>query len=119
QDLIQIPSVNPDGDPGVSPGGEKEVADLVSEFLKPYGFDSVFEEVEPGRPNLIAQAPGSRNRPRILLGPHLDTVGVSGMTIDPFFLAQSVTAKFMDGELPIPKGQWRQCCGVFAKTPTF
>ena len=84
QDLVQIPSVNPDGDPGVSPGGEKEVADLVSEFLEPYGFDSVFEEVEPGRPNLIARAPGSRNRPRILLGPHLDTVGVSGMTIDPF-----------------------------------
>ena len=84
QDLVQIPSVNPDGDPGVSPGGEKEVADLVSEFLEPYGLDSVFEEVEPGRPNLIARAPGSRNRPRILLGPHLDTVGVSGMTIDPF-----------------------------------
>ena len=63
QDLIQIPSVNPDGDPGVSPGGEKEVAGLVSEFLQPYGFDTVFEEVEPGRPNLIARAPGLQKPP--------------------------------------------------------
>ena len=84
QELVQIPSVNPDGDPGVSPGGEKEVACLVSKFLQPFGFDCVFEEVEPGRPNLIARAPGSRSRPRILLGPHLDTVGISGMTIDSF-----------------------------------
>ncbi|MDG2398944.1 MAG: M20/M25/M40 family metallo-hydrolase [Akkermansiaceae bacterium] len=82
--LVQIPSVNPDGDPGVSPGGEEEVAVLVSGFLQQYGFNSIFEEVEPGRPNLIARAPGSEGRPRILLGPHLDTVGVSGMTIDPF-----------------------------------
>mgnify|MGYP001944586373 CR=1 FL=1 len=84
QTLVQIPSVNPEGDPGVSPGGEEEVAELVSGFLQQLGFDTFFEEVEPGRPNLIARAPGPANRPRILLGPHLDTVGVAGMTIDPF-----------------------------------
>jgi len=84
QALVQIPSVNPEGDPEVSPGGEEEVAMLVSGFLQQYGFKPIFEEVEPGRPNLIARAPGSENRPRILLGPHFDTVGVTGMTIDPF-----------------------------------
>lgn len=84
QALVQIPSVNPDGDPGVSPGGEKEVAIFVSDFLRQYGFNSTFEEVERGRPNLIARSPGSDSRPRILLGPHLDTVGVKGMIIDPF-----------------------------------
>lgn len=84
QALVQTPSVNPEGDPGVSPRGEEEVAMLVSGFLQQYGFNPIFEEVEPRRPNLIARAPGSENRPRILLGPHLDTVGVTGMTIDPF-----------------------------------
>ena len=68
----------------MSPGGEKEVAIFVSDFLRQYGFNSTFEEVERGRPNLIARSPGSDSRPRILLGPHLDTVGVKGMIIDPF-----------------------------------
>lgn len=84
QSLVRIPSVNPEGDPGVSPGGEKRVAACVAEFLEPLGFSILLEEVLPGRPNLIARAPGPENRPRILLGPHLDTVGVVGMTIEPF-----------------------------------
>lgn len=84
QALIQIPSVNPEGDPGVSPGGEKEMARFVGNFLDDLGMETSLEEVLPGRPNLIARAPGSDDRPRILLGPHLDTVGVAGMTIDPF-----------------------------------
>lgn len=84
QRLIQIPSVNPDADPSVSPVGEKEVALFVSDFLAPLGFDCTLEEIQPGRPNLIARCPGPPDRPRILLGPHLDTVKVTGMTIDPF-----------------------------------
>jgi acetylornithine deacetylase/succinyl-diaminopimelate desuccinylase-like protein len=93
QALVQIPSVNPEGDPGVSPNGEKLMAEFVSSFLKPLGFNVVLEEPEPGRPNLIARAPGSDNRPRILLGPHLDTVGIAGMTIDPF------SAEIRDGKI--------------------
>jgi len=84
QALIRIPSVNPDGDPGVSPGGEDQVAHFVGDFLSPLGFEVTYEEVLEGRPNLIARAPGNPNRPRILLGPHLDTVGIQGMTISPF-----------------------------------
>ena len=84
QTLVKTPSVNPDGDPGVSPDGEKAVALVISAFLEPLGFEVTLEEVEPGRPNLIARAPGPANRPRIMLAPHLDTVGISGMTIDPF-----------------------------------
>lgn len=87
QALVRIPSVNPEGDPGVSPGGEKKMAEFVGGFLEPFGFEITLEEV-PGvaadRPNLIARAPGSDERPRILLGPHLDTVGIAGMSIDPF-----------------------------------
>ena len=86
QRLIRIPSVNPDGDPGTDQCGEGEIAEWLGNFLGDRGFNVTAEQVEPGRPNLIARSPGSLtdSRPRILLGPHLDTVGVGGMTIDPF-----------------------------------
>ena len=74
QSLVRIPSVNPDGNPGVSPHGEKKVALAIQDFLAPFGFDIVLEDVEPDRPNLVARAPGPENRPRIMLAPHLDTV---------------------------------------------
>jgi len=60
------------------------MAEFVADFLRPLGFEILLEEALPGRPNLIARAPGPNNRPRILLGPHLDTVGVGGMTIEPY-----------------------------------
>ena len=93
QALVQIPSVNPEGDPGVSPGGEEMMAQFIAKFLNEIGFDTSLEEVEPGRPNLIGRAPGPIDRPRILLGPHLDTVGIAGMTIDPF------AASISDGKI--------------------
>jgi len=51
------------------------------------------EDIRPDRPNLIARCPGPENRPRILLGPHLDTVSVTGMTVDPF------AAEIQDGKI--------------------
>ncbi|MGE9267669.1 MAG: M20 family metallopeptidase [Verrucomicrobiales bacterium] len=93
QELIRIPSVNPESDPGVSPGGEMKLARYLADFLAPLGFELTLEEVLPGRPNLIARAPGPSDRPRVLLGPHLDTVGVTGMTIPAF------EANFADGKI--------------------
>lgn len=84
QDLIRIPSVNPDAVPGSPHSGEAEMAGFLAAQLRDWGFAVTLEEVLPHRPNLIARAPGSDDRPRILLGPHLDTVAVDGMTIDPF-----------------------------------
>lgn len=86
QSLVRIPSVNPDGNPGTDQCGEGAIAEWLGNFLSDRGFDVTAEQVEPGRPNLIARRPvaSTDSRPRILLGPHLDTVGVGGMTIDPF-----------------------------------
>ena len=84
QSLIRIPSVNPDNAPGTDLTGEQAIADYLQPWLEQRGFDVSQEEVHPGRPNLIARAPGDQSRPRILLCPHLDTVGVGNMTIDPF-----------------------------------
>lgn len=84
QQLVRIPSVNPDNAPGTDHTGEETLAVFLSGWLESIGAEISLEEVKPGRPNLIARFAPVDGRPRILLGPHLDTVGVGGMTIDPF-----------------------------------
>ncbi|MDP3851121.1 MAG: M20 family metallopeptidase [Luteolibacter sp.] len=84
QQLVRIPSVNPDNDPGTSRTGEETIAVFLAGWLESIGANVSLEEIRPGRPNLIARFAPADGRPRILLGPHLDTVGVGGMTIDPF-----------------------------------
>lgn len=86
QQLIQIPSVNPDNaaPDQASVTHEQKMAEFVAEFLTNIGADVILEELQPRRPNLIARFAPLDGRPRILFGPHLDTVGVEHMTIDPF-----------------------------------
>ncbi len=84
QKLIQIPSVNPDNATNSDNTGELAIANFLRDYLTSQGFHVTLEEVLPDRPNLIARLPGSEAKPRIMLAPHLDTVGVEGMTIPPF-----------------------------------
>jgi acetylornithine deacetylase/succinyl-diaminopimelate desuccinylase-like protein len=85
QELIRIPSVNPDGDPGTSSVGEKEIANRLAEFLGGMGAEVELHDVLPGRPNVVGRLPSDRpGKPRLLLAPHTDTVSVGGMTIEPF-----------------------------------
>lgn len=84
QHLIRIPSVNPDNAPGTDRTGEAALADFVGAWLEAIGAEVTLDEVRPGRPNLIARFTPLDGRPRMLLGPHLDTVGVGGMTVEPF-----------------------------------
>lgn len=84
QTLVRIPSVNPDSSPGQGATGEAACAREVGDFLEAIGAKVVFEEVLPGRPNVVARFPGGEGKPGVLLAPHLDTVSVAGMTIDPF-----------------------------------
>ena len=95
QQLIRIPSVNPDNTAPDQAGvtHEKKMADFVSNWLEDIGAEVTLEEIEPNRPNLIARFAPLDGRPRILLGPHLDTVGVENMTIDPF------SAEIRDGKI--------------------
>lgn len=83
--LVQIPSVNPDGDPGTAQTGEAACAEWLAEFLSAAGAEAGLREVLPGRPNVVARFPSdSPGKPRILFAPHTDTVSVTGMTIEPF-----------------------------------
>ncbi len=85
RDLVAIPSVNPDGETGTDRTGEKACAEYAGEFCRKLGAEVVYEEVLPGRPNVIARFPSDgTKKPRIVLGPHTDTVSVAGMTVDPF-----------------------------------
>jgi acetylornithine deacetylase len=84
QQLVRIPSVNPDNAPGTTHTGEQTLAIFLAGWLESIGAEVVLEEVRPGRPNLIARFAPLDGRPRILLGPHLDTVGVGGMIVEPF-----------------------------------
>ncbi|MEY5020076.1 MAG: hypothetical protein RLZ22_1164 [Verrucomicrobiota bacterium] len=84
QALIRIPSVNPDNSPGTSQTGEAAMAHFLRDWLKAIGATVTLEEILPQRPNLIARFAPLDGRPRILFGPHLDTVGVAHMSIEPF-----------------------------------
>lgn len=72
-DLVRIDSVTPwlipDG------AGEAAVARFIADWLAPTGVEVTLEEVEPGRPNVVARLPGSGAGPSLCLNAHEDTVG--------------------------------------------
>ena len=82
--LVRIPSVNPDIASEESIAGEEPLAMELASWLEAAGAEVSLRQVRPGRPNVVARFPSTRSKPRILFAPHLDTVGVNGMTIDPF-----------------------------------
>ena len=76
-DLIAVPSVNPAFVPPGDPrAGEARIAAKVADQARGAGLDVRLESVVPGRPNVIARlTPPGRPKHRILLAPHVDTVG--------------------------------------------
>ncbi len=86
--LVSIPSVNPEGDPGMKQTGEGACATWIGEFLaEQCGAEVTMEEVLPDRPNVFGCFPsetGTSPKKRILFAPHTDTVSILNMTIDPF-----------------------------------
>lgn len=77
RDLIAIPSVNPAFLPAGDPrAGEGRVGEFVAAAGARAGLAVDFQEVRPGRQNvLLRYLPPDRVARRILLAPHLDTVG--------------------------------------------
>ena len=77
RELIALPSVNPAFlPPGDPRAGEQRVADFLAAITARAGLDVEVQEVFPHRANLLARlAPWAKTRQRILLAPHLDTVG--------------------------------------------
>jgi len=90
-DLVSINSTNPllanDG------AGEAEIGAYLANALTNLGLDVTTFELEPGRLNVVGRLKGTGNGRSLLLNAHMDTVGVEGMTIDPF------GAEIRDGRL--------------------
>ena len=76
QDLIALPSVNPAffSDPNLH--GEHRVAEFLASAARRHGLEVELQPVVPGRSNLLVRlTPRGQVRQRVLLAPHLDTVG--------------------------------------------
>jgi acetylornithine deacetylase/succinyl-diaminopimelate desuccinylase-like protein len=87
RELVRIPSVNPDDNPGTTETGEARCAEWLAAWIQKefVGARVELQPVLPGRPNIVARfASDSPGKPRLLLAPHTDTVSIVGMTIDPF-----------------------------------
>ncbi len=84
-ELIALPSVNPAFLPPRHPhAGEQRVADFLAATAARAGLDVEFQKVLPGRSNVIARlSPRGKISRRILLAPHMDTVGADGTKFIP------------------------------------
>ncbi len=82
QKMVRINSVNPSLTPDGK--GEAELGAYVAEELEKMGLETNYHEIEPRRANTVGVLKGSGGGRSLLLNAHMDTVGVEGMTIDPF-----------------------------------
>jgi acetylornithine deacetylase/succinyl-diaminopimelate desuccinylase-like protein len=72
-DLVRIESVTPWLIPDGS--GERAVAEAMAAWLSDLPVEVAFDEIEPGRVNLIARLPGTGDGPTLGINAHADTVG--------------------------------------------
>ena len=67
QELIRLDTVNP-------PGNETQAAELLRDYLEPFGVECELYARVPERANLVARIPGRGDGPRLLFLSHTDTV---------------------------------------------
>jgi acetylornithine deacetylase/succinyl-diaminopimelate desuccinylase-like protein len=67
QELIRLNTVNP-------PGNETLAAELLRDYLEPFGVECELHARDPERANLVARVPGRGEGPSLLLLSHTDTV---------------------------------------------
>ncbi len=80
--MVSINSVNPSLTPEGK--GEADLGIFLADELDKLGLETTFHEIEPRRANTVGVLKGSGEGRSLLLNAHMDTVGVEGMTIDPF-----------------------------------
>lgn len=84
RELIALPSVNPAFLPANDPNaGEKRVGEFLAAVSARAGLDVEFRTVMPERSNLLAAYRPQSARRRVLLAPHMDTVGAPGAVFTP------------------------------------
>lgn len=89
REIVAIPSVHPEADPGGTIPGEAAMAGWMRDHLRGLGADVSLQELAPGRPTVVGVfEPVRPARATIAFAPHLDTVGVLGMTVPAFELTE-------------------------------
>ena len=85
RELIALPSVNPAFLPAKDPrAGEQRVAEFLAATAAKAGLDVEFQTVAAGRANLLARLPvRGQPRQRVVLAPHMDTVGAADGQFSP------------------------------------
>jgi acetylornithine deacetylase len=81
QDLVRIDSVNPGLVPGAA--GEASIASFTASWLEARGFTITRLEATPGRPSIVAVAPGTGHGRSLMFNGHLDTVTLAGYDGEP------------------------------------
>ena len=93
QDLVRIPSVNPDFEvPDGLARGETALTDYLQGLLEQLGWPWLRQEVHPGRDNLLTVCgltESTASQEVMMWEVHQDTVGVMGMKVPPFGAEES------------------------------
>lgn len=108
--LVRIDSRNP-GLVSSAPG-EGEVARALTSVLRAWGMAVELQEVEPGRPNVVARAGAAGGRTLMFNG-HLDVVGVDGMTHPPFAAESRDGRLFARGATDMKGGVAAMCAAAW------
>jgi len=87
-ELVSLPSVHPEADSGGTKQGEALMGAWVADYLGKLGADVELRDLSKGRPNVLAVFDTvGKATATVVFAPHLDTVGVQGMTVPPFQLS--------------------------------
>jgi acetylornithine deacetylase len=78
QDLVRIPSVNPDLAPNGT--GEAAMAKYICDWMASWGLEVINQALRPNRHNAIGILRGSGGGQTLLFNGHTDTVSVEGMS---------------------------------------
>jgi succinyl-diaminopimelate desuccinylase len=73
RELLAIDTIDP-------PGNEEVAARIVAKVLHAEGIETNFQEIAPGRTNLIGRLRGTGGRPALSMSAHFDTIGVDPET---------------------------------------
>ncbi len=89
RELVALPSVHPEADPMGTVTGEAAMAAWMADHLRGLGADVKTSLIAPGRPSVVGVfEPVRKARATVVFAPHLDTVGVRGMTVPAFKLTE-------------------------------
>lgn len=114
--LVACDSRNPAFAPDAP--GEGAAAELLASILRAWGFTVDMLEAAPGRPNVLARIGGGHGGRSLILNGHLDTVGVSGMTHDPFAAEEHDGKLYGRGSCDMKAGVAAMCAAAYRAAAT-